>query len=137
MSVVPSAGRRPAGGGGPTPAGGGRREGAESLDGAGRRGGIAEAAVGPRVRGEVGDALEPVADAQHRGIAHVVVDVREHLRRGARVADLARDEEARLVRKAGAEPSYETTFDNLSSQAVAARLGLRAVASALSVRCAL
>ncbi len=43
---------------------------------------------------------------------------------------------ARLVRDRGVEPSFETTFENLASQAVAARLGLRPIASALSVRCA-
>lgn len=43
---------------------------------------------------------------------------------------------ARLVRALDAEPSYETTFDNLSSQGVAARLGLRVIASTFSVRCA-
>lgn len=40
---------------------------------------------------------------------------------------------ARLVRESGAEPFYATTFDNLSSQKLAARLGLRLIGSEFSV----
>ena len=40
---------------------------------------------------------------------------------------------ATMVRGMGAEPIYGTTFDNLSSQAVARRLGLIAVGSEISV----
>jgi GNAT superfamily N-acetyltransferase len=42
---------------------------------------------------------------------------------------------ARQVRTVGAEPIYGTTFDNLSSQAVARRLGLDLMASEFSIEC--
>lgn len=40
---------------------------------------------------------------------------------------------ARMVRQAGAEPYYATTFDNLGSQKVAARLGLILIGSEFSI----
>ena len=43
---------------------------------------------------------------------------------------------AAVVRQQGAVPYYGTTFDNLASQGVARRLGLRAVASEFSISCA-
>ena len=42
---------------------------------------------------------------------------------------------AREVRTVGAEPVYGTTFDNLSSQGVARRLGLDLMASEFSIEC--
>lgn len=42
---------------------------------------------------------------------------------------------ARQVRTVGAEPIYGTTFDNLSSQGVARRLGLDLMASEFSIEC--
>lgn len=40
---------------------------------------------------------------------------------------------AKLVRANGAEPYYATTFDNIASQKVAARLGLTLIGSEFSV----
>lgn len=53
--------------------------------------------------------------------------------RGRGLASRAVSGWAALVRKSGAEPFYATTFDNVSSQHVASRLGLRLIGSEFSV----